>query len=54
MCKMTDNNLIINCAEMKELRQDYPEEMDIIIKMLTEVGEGCHLEIAQLETVVAS
>ena len=50
---MTDN-LIINCSEIDELRQDYPEEMEVIIKMLTEVGEGCHLEITQLETVVAS
>jgi hypothetical protein len=51
---MTDN-LIINCSEIDKLRQDYPEEMmEVIIKMPTEVGEGCHLEITQLETVVAS
>jgi hypothetical protein len=51
---MADNNLIINCSEVDELIQDYPREMEVIIKMLTEVGEGCHLEITQLKTVVAS
>jgi hypothetical protein len=49
-----NNNLIIDFNEVCKLKQDYPKEMEIIIKMLTEVGEGCHFETTPLEAVVAS
>ncbi|MCK5896453.1 MAG: hypothetical protein KAG20_06585 [Cocleimonas sp.] len=51
---MKNENLIIDCNEVSKLRKDYPKEMEVIIKMLTEVGEGCHFETAPLEAVVAS
>lgn len=51
---MANSNLKINYSDVDELRQDYPAEIKLIIKMLTEVSEGCHLEIAQLQTLVAS
>jgi len=51
---MTNDNLMINCSEIKELQREFPQEMEIIIKMLTEVGEGCHLEMNKLEALVVS
>jgi transcriptional antiterminator len=50
---MNDENLIINNSNVNELKQDYPQEMEIIIKMLTEVSERGHLETNQLKVLVA-
>jgi hypothetical protein len=50
---MNDENLVINDSKVGELKQDYPQEMEIILKMLTEVSEGDHLEATQLKALVA-
>ena len=46
---MTNENMIIDCNELKELQREFPQEMEVIIKMLTEVGEGCHSEMSSIE-----
>ncbi len=50
---MNNEHLAIDCAEVLKLKQEYPEEMEVIIKMLTEVGEGCHLEMDEAKMLVA-
>ena len=46
---MANENMIIDCNELKELQREFPQEMEIIIKMLAEVGEGCHSEMSSIE-----
>ena len=46
---MTNESLIINCEELMELKSEYPLEITVIMEMLSEAGEGCNLEMSQLE-----
>lgn len=46
---MTNENLMISCEELLELSHEYPLEIRVILDMLSEAGEGCHMEKNQLE-----
>ncbi|MCK5902523.1 MAG: hypothetical protein KAG28_05185 [Cocleimonas sp.] len=50
---MVNENLKIDCNEILELQREFPLEMEVIIKMLTEVGEGCYLEVTKLKEMVS-
>ncbi len=41
---MTNENLMLKCDEIVELQREYPREIEVIMEMLIEVGEGCSLE----------
>lgn len=49
---MTNENLMLKCDEIFELQHEYPREIEIIMEMLAEAGEGCFLETGELERML--
>ena len=46
---MTNENLQITSEELLALYGENPLEIGVILEMLAEAGEDCHIEMEQLE-----
>jgi hypothetical protein len=50
---VTNENLMLRCEDIFELQHEYPREIEVIMEMLAEAGEGCFLEMNELDRLVA-